>query len=379
MSSGNSASNRTSVPKVHSRNLSAADAPAGNVTSLEIARQEFARKKYRVLLAHDLTGSSEIALVRAARLTLEREGHLTILHVVDSELPAPVIEARRAQAQSCLETEVCRWLGSRKLSYRIDIGIGDPAGAIAARAQGHDVDLVVTGRNQRRAVANRFTTTVRHLLRQAQRPVLVVGNSNQSPYQRVLIPIDFTDASAARVRFAAAFLPQARLHLLHAYKRRFQDYIAAPSLTFGPEEERGKISGPERDDCSLSHHTALSFCLARGLFRKPAPTLQDRAPVERQRKQALSWLIEASGLGERRPVVTIEGGDALALVRQELARQKTDLLVMGAHARSATEHTSISSAGGGAVGWRSPCDVLFLSLYDLPDRSIVSSRAMSCE
>ena len=378
MSSGNSAGNRTSVPKVHSRNLSAADAPAGNVTSLEIARQEFARNKYRVLLAHDLTGPSEIALVRAARLTLEREGHLTILHVVDSELPAPVIEARRARAKSCLETEVCRWLGSRKLSYRIAIGVGDPAGAIAARAQAHDVDLVVTGRNQRRAVANR-STTVGHLLRQAQRPVLVVGNPNQSPYQRVLIPIDFTDASAARIRFAAAFLPQARLHLLHAYKRRFQDYIAAPSLTFGPEEERGKVSGPERDDCSLSHHTALSFCLARDLFRKPAPTLQDRAPVERQRKQALSWLIEASGLGERRPVVTIEGGDALALVKQELARQKTDLLVLGAHARSATEHTSISSAGGGTVGWRSPCDVLFLSLYDLPDRSIVSSRAMSCE
>jgi nucleotide-binding universal stress UspA family protein len=378
MSSGNSAGNRTSVPKVHSRNLSAADAPAGNVTSLEIARQEFARNKYRVLLAHDLTGPSEIALVRAARLTLEREGHLTILHVVDSELPAPVIEARRARAKSCLETEVCRWLGSRKLSYRIAIGVGEPAGAIAARAQAHDVDLVVTGRNQRRAVANR-STTVGHLLRQAQRPVLVVGNPNQSPYQRVLIPIDFTDASAARIRFAAAFLPQARLHLLHAYKRRFQDYIAAPSLTFGPEEERGKVSGPERDDCSLSHHTALSFCLARDLFRKPAPTLQDRAPVERQRKQALSWLIEASGLGERRPVVTIEGGDALALVKQELARQKTDLLVLGAHARSATEHTSISSAGGGTVGWRSPCDVLFLSLYDLPDRSIVSSRAMSCE
>jgi hypothetical protein len=77
-------------------------------------------------------------------------------------------------------------------------------------------------------------------------------------------------------------------------------------------------------------------------------------------------------------VVTIEGGDALALVRQELARQKTDLLVMGAHARSATEHTSISSSGEAAVGW-SPCDVLFLSLYDLPDRSIVSSRAMACE
>ena len=327
MSSGSAASNRASVPSVRPRDASAADAPANNVASLDLARQDFARKKYRVLLAHDLSGPSEIALVRAARLALERDGHLTILHVVNSELPAPVIEARRARAKICLESEVRRWLGRRKLPYRIDIGVGDPAGAIAARAQAHDVDLVVTGRHQRRAVANGCTGTVGRLLRQVQRPILVVGNSNQSPYQRVLIPIDFTDAAAAMIRSAAAFLPHARLHLLYAYRRRFQDYIATPSLMFDRAKE-GEAS----------------------------------TQVEQQPRQALPWFIETLRLGERRPMVTIESGDALALVKAELARQKTDLLVLGAYERSGTEHASIGSAAEATLG-SSRCDILLVSLH----------------
>ena len=327
MSSGSAASNRASVPSVRPRDASAADAPANNVASLDLARQDFARKKYRVLLAHDLSGPSEIALVRAARLALERDGHLTILHVVNSELPAPVIEARRARAKICLESEVRRWLGRRKLPYRIDIGVGDPAGAIAARAQAHDVDLVVTGRHQRRAVANGCTGTVGRLLRQVQRPILVVGNSNQSPYQRVLIPIDFTDAAAAMIRSAAAFLPHARLHLLYAYRRRFQDYIATPSLMFDRAKEGGAST-----------------------------------QVEQQPRQALPWFIETLRLGERRPMVTIESGDALALVKAELARQKTDLLVLGAYEGSGTEHASSGSAAEATLG-SSRCDILLVSLH----------------
>jgi nucleotide-binding universal stress UspA family protein len=320
-----SASSWTSAPNIHSRGSSGADAHEGNVTSLEFARPGFTRKMYRVLLAHDLTGRSEIAFVRAARLTLEREGHLTILHVINSELSAPVIEARRAHAKSYLETEVRRWLTRYKLSYRIEIGIGDPAGAIAARAQAHDVNLVVSGRHRRRSFADTFiAATIERLLRQLRRPILVVGSSNQSPYRRVLIPVDFTDASAARIQFAAAFLPQASLHLLHTYKRRFHDYVAPLSLTFS-REESGKFSGP----------------------------------IVQQRKQAFSRLIETLELGERTPLVTIENGEALALVKEELARQKTDLLVAGTLARSGMEHAPIGS-GVEAILRSSPCDVLVL-------------------
>jgi universal stress protein E len=319
---GGSAGNRAPAPVTRSYGVRAADDSAGS-TTLEFAYPDSGRKNYRVLLAHDLTGPSEIALVRAARLALERNGHLTILHVVNSELPAPVIEAQRADAKTYLEREARRWC--YKGPYRVDIGIGDPAGAIAARAQAHNVNLVVTGRHQRRAFADMFTpSTVGRLLRQTQRPILVVSNSDQSPYRRVLIPTDLTNASAARIQFAATFLPQASLRLLHAYQNHFQDYIRALLLTCSRAEERGK--SPDS--------------------------------AKQQRSQALSWLIETLRLGERRPIVMIENGNVLALVKQELARQKTELVVLGTDLRSGVEHAPTGSAAE-ALLRSSPCDVLF--------------------
>jgi nucleotide-binding universal stress UspA family protein len=275
-------------------------------------------------LAHDLTGPSEIALVRAARLALERDGHLTIFHVVDSRLPAPVIEAQRAHARSSLESEVRRWLGQCKLSYRIDIGVGEPVSAITARAQADNVNLVVTARHYQRAFASIFAPAAGgRLLRQTPRPILVVSSSNQSPYRRVLIPIDCTNASAARIQFAAAFLPQARLHLLHAHKRCLQDYVAPLSLAISREQQNGKF---------------------RGLPRQEQP------------ERALGRFIETLGLGQRRPLVTSEDGDAVALVKQELAREKVDLLVLGADA--SLERAPIGSGALAALG-SSRCDLLF--------------------
>jgi nucleotide-binding universal stress UspA family protein len=280
---------------------------------------------YRVLLAHDLTGPAEIALVRAARLTLEREGHLTILHVVDSDRLAHVIEAQRTHAKGHLTAELRRWLGCRKRSYRIDIGVGDAAGAIAARARALDVDLVVTARHHRRASAQVFTrSTLGRLLRRIERPILVVGNSNQSPYRRVLMPVAFTNTAAARIRFAAAFLPDARLHLLHACKSRFQDFIAPLSSALRKEER-----------------------------------LRSSGLIGQRPEQAVSRLIETLGLAERRPLVTVEPGDPMVLVKRQLAQQKTDLLVLGAPVRSGMEHMRIDRAAESVLG-SSSCDVLFL-------------------
>jgi universal stress protein E len=338
MSRGNSAGNRTSAPDIQWHGLHVVDAPASRATTLQFTRPDFARNSYRVLLAHDLTAASEIALVRAARLAREREGHLTILHVVDSKLPAGVIEARRAQAKSCLEAEARRWLGRGTLSYRIDIGLGDPAGAIAARAQAYDVDLVVTGRHRRIAFAEKFTGgVVTRLLRRVRRPVLVVGNANQSPYRRVLIPIDLTSASAARVQLTAAFVPQASLHLLYACKRGSHRRVAPVASTLGPEEQTGKLPRLTRGRSDL----------------------------------ALSSFIESLGLRERRPVAIVGNGDALLGLKQELALQKTDLLVLEARA-SAGLGQGLRGRGTEAIVRSSPCDVLFSSCIGLPARSIQS-------
>ena len=71
----------------------------------------------------------------------------------------------------------------------------------------------------------------------------------------------------------------------------------------------------------------------------------------------MSRFVETLGLGRRGPLVTSENGDALALVKEELARQKVDLLVLGAYA--GMERAPIGSAALAALG-SSRCDLLFL-------------------
>lgn len=170
-------------------------------------------------------------------------------------------------------------------------------------------------------------TTVERLLRQTHRPVLVVNNPDQSPYRNVLIPVEFSDVSTAAIRHTTAFLPQAHIHLLHAYKGPLQDYVATLSLTFS-REERGKFAGP----------------------------------IGEQAKQAMTRLIDTLGLGARRPLVTIENGDALALIKEELAKLKTDLVVMGTHARSGLDHVLIGSVAD-AVLRSSRYDMLVIPVH----------------
>ncbi len=264
---------------------------------------------YQVLAAHDLTARSDVALVRAARLAFDRKGNLTILHVIDSDLPISIADAQRMTAENYLKTRARQWSGRETAPYSIEVVSGDPAAAIAAAAGERAVDLVVIGRHRRRPVADLFVgTTVERLLRLSRRPILIVNDPNQVPYQSVLIPVDFSEASTAAIRFAAALLPKANLKLLHAYKGPFQDYVAALSLTFS-REEKAKFSGP----------------------------------IGEQAKQAMSILIDTLELGARGPSITIKNGDALALVEEELAWQKTDLLVMGTHARSGIAHALIGS------------------------------------
>lgn len=283
---------------------------------------------YQVLVAHDLTARSDIALVRAARVAHEREGHLTILHVVDGDLPEQIIDAQRAYAESYLEIEVRRWLRRDKPPHRIEIVPGDPAETIAAQAKKLAVDLIVTGRHRRRVIADMFVgTTVERLLRHIRQPVLIVNNPNQSPYRNTLIPVDFSDASSGGIRFAAVFLPKACLQLLHAYKGPFQDYVAALSLTFS-REERAKFAGP----------------------------------IGEQARKAMARLIETLELGDRQPRVTIKNGDALTLIEEELGKQKTDLVVLGTHARTGLAHVLIGSVAE-AVLKSSKQDVLVVPVH----------------
>jgi nucleotide-binding universal stress UspA family protein len=276
-----------------------------------------APQTYQVLLAHDLTAHSEIALVRAARLTLERDGHLTVLHVIDKHAAPGAVPAQHARAEWHLENEIQRWTAHDKPSYRIRVALGDPATTVSAYAQGRRVDLVVAGRHRRHALTHLFvSTTVERFLQQIHAPLLVVNNCNQAPYRRVLIPIDFSEAAAPALRLAADFVPpHASVHLFH---------VAVPT-TFSPEY--------------------ITKCTG---------------PVAQQARYAISHLIESSGLGERRPVVTIKSGETVSLIKEELAERKTDLMVLG---RSVQPDKAYRRRVTEALLKSSLCDILVIPAH----------------
>ncbi|MDP2333561.1 MAG: universal stress protein [Reyranella sp.] len=71
----------------------------------------------------------------------------------------------------------------------------------------------------------------------------------------------------------------------------------------------------------------------------------------------MSRLIATLGLDARGPSITIRNGDASTLIKEELALQKADLVVMGTHARSGIAHALIGSVAEPVLG-STTCDML---------------------
>jgi nucleotide-binding universal stress UspA family protein len=76
----------------------------------------------------------------------------------------------------------------------------------------------------------------------------------------------------------------------------------------------------------------------------------------------MSRMIDTLALSARRPIVTVKNGDALALIEEELAWHKTDLVAMGTHARAGIAHLLIGSIAE-AVLRSSSCDVLVVPVH----------------
>lgn len=277
----------------------------------------------KVLAAHDLSPRSAVALADAARLVAARDGELVILHVLDEGLPPQDIDVRRAHAASSLESAVREFPAHPLRPHRIEIVVGDAARTIAAEAEARAVDLVVVGSHQHRPIVDMLAgTTVESLLRQTRRPILVVRRESRSSYGRILVPVDFSAASTAAIRAATSLFPTAMVHLLHAYKGPFQDWIAALTLTFS-REERAKFAGS----------------------------------MGEQAEQAMARLVAGLGLAPDRTVVTVRNGDAADLIQEELEHQPADLLALGTHARSGIARALVGSVAERALA-SSGCNVL---------------------
>ena len=97
----------------------------------------------QILVASDLTGRSDRALVRAVRLKRELAATLTLLHVVDPGLGPEVTERRRAESIEILEARMLDVSEGSPRHVVIEALIGELFATSVGEAEARNGDLIV--------------------------------------------------------------------------------------------------------------------------------------------------------------------------------------------------------------------------------------------
>ena len=189
----------------------------------------------QILAATDFSGRSRHAVRRAAMLSAQTGARLLVLHAVDDDRDARLVDAESAAARSAL-AEMKEGLPGGA-SCEIRVALGDPFDAIIRAARECAADLVVMGAHRRQLLRDIFVgTSIERVTRAQVAPVLMVNAEPVAPYRRALLGVDLSEHSAYALRFAreAGILSRAELVVAHAF-----DAVAKGQLNFaGVEREK---------------------------------------------------------------------------------------------------------------------------------------------
>ncbi|MDE2366624.1 MAG: universal stress protein, partial [Betaproteobacteria bacterium] len=189
----------------------------------------------RIIAATDMSRLASFAEARAAMLAHELGAEsLDLLHIVDNfslEALRQLVQAPEEVQHRLLEssrnqmTEIEKRLAER---YGITItttalNVGRTHTEILRYAKLLNAGLVVMGVHGGGSVRKLFVgSTVDKVLRTLTCPVLVVKREPETPYERVLVPVDFSEPSRLGMDIALTIAPRASITVLHAFEVPFE-------------------------------------------------------------------------------------------------------------------------------------------------------------
>jgi len=272
-----------------------------------------------LLVATDFSEDARHAALRAALLAREHGAKAALLHVAP-ELPLAAELALKASgamehALEALTTELERESG---FAFEPRLARGPVTDALCAAAAGCDV-VVVGARGQHPVRDLALGTTAERMVRRSPAPVLVVKRKPLGAYRRALVPVDFSDDSAAALAAAARLAQGASLDLLHAFEAPFESTL---QLAGAPQAEIDRHRREARDAA----------------------------------RAAMNAMIEKLGLAPRASRI-LEHGYAPARIAEAEQRIGADLLAIGKHGKGAVEELLLGSVTLHALS-AAACDVL---------------------
>lgn len=174
----------------------------------------------RILAATDFSSRSQRALQQAGVLARVRGAKLTVVHVVDDDQPARLVDLEKREAERYLVEQRGALAQLQGLDCRLAVAAGEPFDGILRTAESMGADLIVMGAHRKQVLRDIFTgTTLERVIRTGSFPVLMVNDEAATSYQRILAAVDRRAPSLDALRTAKTLqlLDGAHLTLVHAF------------------------------------------------------------------------------------------------------------------------------------------------------------------
>lgn len=273
----------------------------------------------RILAATDLSARSDRAVERAMLLAKQTGAAVTILHVVDGELPGRLADRQGDEARALIADHVASLPGGKTVACDIRIVFGKDYCDILEVAEKLPADLIVLGihRNETREFFR--GTTAERAIRGAIAPVLLVKARAHAAYHRAIVAVDFSECSRRTMEFAARLLPDGEFHLVHAFDTPYKAFLSGEAI---------------RREVSKHHQEQMEQ-----FVKEDCAALQSVVPATARLAQVLRQ------------------GTVRQVVEEQVERLKPDLLIVGTHGRGGIAHAILGSVAEDLLS-RPPCDVL---------------------
>lgn len=278
-----------------------------------------------LLMATDLSARSDRAFDRAVKLAQAHKAELHVVHVVDEALPARIAEAQKEAAAENIREHLGSLSKDIAATIRADVRTGKGSASIVRYAKEVGAELIVLGLHDASHESIFRGTTSEKIIRKGELPVLVVSERARKNYRRILAAIDFSIHSRHALKCALDLVPNAELHLVHAYEVPFSGFMFGADTSARVKKEMEKrVKDMVRDEMKTSL-TALD--------------------------------LDASKL---KP--TLRRGNVTQVLRKEVASVKPDLLVLGTHGRTGIAHAFLGSVAENMLE-NPPCDILAVKAW----------------
>jgi nucleotide-binding universal stress UspA family protein len=278
------------------------------------------------LMATDLSARSDRALERAVMLAREHDARLTIVHVVDEDLPAALADSQQNAAEESIRQHVNALTAPDGLDVSTEVIFGRAYIDILEMSEKMEAEMIILGVHREDAFKDMFRgTTAERIIRGSNVPVLLVKDRPDNPYRRIVVGVDFSVYSRRAVEFAIGFVPSGEIHLVHAYDVPFEGFL------YGRDT---------RKQVSKEHQIQ---------FEK---MIEDEMAAFLGSFEPKGLMIEC----------VMKKGSAREVIHRQVNQAKPDLLVVGTHGRTGVAHALLGSVAEDLLS-QPPCDVLAVKAW----------------